>query len=97
ECRIIGMYTFGSGLPAETVSDLAGVPMLDGDFLPRGDRKVEGAGGGGDVERHVMMCGQHGDPISADLVRGVTVGGDTIGPHDHGLDASLPHHLCRHR
>ena len=50
----------------------------------------------GDVERHAVLLGEHGDGVGADLVGGVAVGGDAVGADDDEVDAALPHQHGRH-
>ena len=51
--------------------------------------EVEGGPGGGDVEGDVVLFGEDGDAVGADLVGDVSVGGDAVGADDDGLDAAL--------
>ena len=71
------------------------VALLDGNLRPGGERGVDRRERRRDVERHPVMAGQHGDPIGADLVRGVAVGGDAVGAGDHEVDLAARHHRRR--
>ena len=42
------------------------------------------------------MAGEHGHAVRADLVRRVSVGGDAVGSHDHGVHLSFSHEACGH-
>ena len=68
---------------------LARVALLDGDRRPVGEGQVERAGRGGDVERDAVGPGEQGHAVGPDLVGGVAVGGDPVGPDDDEVDLVL--------
>jgi hypothetical protein len=78
-------------------SELVGAALLDGDGVAGGGREVDGAGGGGDVERDAVGLGGEGHGVGADLVGDVAVGGDAVGADDHQVDlaAGFIHHAER--
>ena len=43
-----------------------------------------------------MFFGQHGHAVSANLVGHIAIGGNAVGPHDHGFDLALAHHCSGH-
>ena len=73
------------------MGDLAGVALLDRDEVSGGGLKVEGGPGGGDVEGDVVLFGEDGYAVGADLVGDVSVSGDAVCADDDGLDAALAH------
>ncbi len=50
----------------------------------------------GDVERDVVLCGENGEAVGADLVGGVAVGADPVRSDDDGVDPAVPHDTGRH-
>src|SRR6266404_2961585 len=60
------------------LSDLRGRSLFDGDLFTGCDGKIKGGNRRGNVKRHVMFARKDSDLICADLVGGVTVGGDAV-------------------
>ena len=69
-----------------TSSDLVGRPLLDRDRGAVGGREVDDDIGAHDVERHAVAGREHGQRVRADLVGGVAVGRDPVGPDEDGVD-----------
>jgi hypothetical protein len=96
EGRVFDGYAVGGHLLAVRVGDLAGDTLLDGDEIAVRGGEVEGGPGGGYVEGDVVLFGEDGYAVGADLVGNIAVGGDAVGSDDDGLDAALAHEGCGH-
>src|SRR5439155_3188748 len=96
ERRVVDLHAFWGGLLPEAVRHLARIALLDGNGVAVGNAEIERARRGGNVERNVVGIGKDGDAVRADLVRGVAIGGNAVGPDDDGLHLSLFHDLGGH-
>ena len=67
---------------AGVVRDFDGGALLDGDRVAGRSGEVDGGPGRGHIERDAVLPGQDGDVVGADLVGGVTVGGDAVRAHN---------------
>src|SRR6185295_15151679 len=76
--------------------DLALIALLDRDVFAVGRREIDGRNRRGNVERNVVLFGQHGDGVGADLVRHVAIGGDAIGADDDEIDLTVAHQRACH-
>src|SRR5437879_13704232 len=63
-------------LAAAHASDLARVPLLDGNGGARGNGRVDGRERRRHIEGNAVMTSEHGHRVSPDLVGGVAVGRD---------------------
>ena len=97
ERRIVSAAALGRGLPTEGVGDLRRCSFFDGDFFPALDRQIESTRRCGDVERNSVGFSEDRQRIRSDLIGLVSVGGDSIGSDNHGLDAAFVHHPAGHR
>ncbi len=96
EGGVVDVDVAGGSLAAEAVGDLASLTLLDGNGRAIGDRQVERARWGRDVEGNAMGTGQQGHAVGADLVGRVAIGRDPVGSDDDFLDLAFPHHLRGH-
>src|SRR5207253_9327180 len=83
----------GRGRAPADAAHLGGVALLDDDGRAGGDGGVDGRAGRRHVERDAVVAGEHGQPIGADLVGGIAVGGDAVGAGDDEVDEALLHHV----
>ena len=70
---------------------LGGVALLDRDVGLRRARRVERRRRRDDDERQPVVRCEHGEPIGADLVRGVAVRRDPVGARDDEIDVAAAH------
>ncbi len=80
-----GVPDFGAG---GQLVQFVRAAVFDGDVAAGWCGVVEGAGGGGNVQRYRVRVGGECHAIGADLVGDVTVGGDAIGADDHQIDGA---------
>src|SRR4051812_8774182 len=68
ERGVVDIASMGRGGAPQALGDLAAVALLDGDLPAGGEREIDAAGRGGDVERNAKMPGEDGDAEGADFV-----------------------------
>src|SRR3989304_888523 len=95
ERRVGGGDALRGGRHARERGDLFGGALLDGDLVAAGRAGIDGAGRGGDVERHGALAGQRRQRVGAHLVGDVTVGGDAVGPDHDGRGQAATQELSR--
>src|SRR6185312_11627443 len=76
--------------------DFRGAALLNGDGIACGQDEIQGRERCGDVEGDVVLFGQHGNGVGADLVGHVAVGGDAVGADDDGGDAATVEEMPGH-
>ena len=91
ESGIVGWAVVGRDLDSLDVGDLFRASFLDRNSGSIGQRRVEGGGRSGDVERDLMVASQHREHVGADLVGGVAVAGDAVGSCYDAIDFALLH------
>src|SRR5437764_10283848 len=68
----------GSDANSLDLSDFGGRALFDGNLFARGNGEIERRDGRGNIKRYVVFARQHGNLISADLIRGIAVRSDAI-------------------
>ena len=81
----------GGDLVVVGVGEFGCFSFFDGNVVAGREGGIEGRGGGGDGEGDFVMVGEDGEHVSADFVRGVSVGGDAVGSGDDEVDFSGSH------
>src|SRR5439155_10965485 len=72
-------------------SDFLRFPLLDRYFVSCWKREVDRASWDGDVEGDGVFAGEDCERVGTNLVRDVSVGGDSVSPGDHGADLAVTH------
>ncbi len=67
-----------------------------GILLAGRERQIERRDRSGDVERHIVLLGQHRDRVGADLVRDIAVGRDAVRAHHHAADSAGVQEVAGH-
>ena len=86
--------TSNAGLrAAKRARDLVAGALLDRDLRAVARRRVDRRARRGDVERDAVVRRSDGEPVGADLVRGVAVGRDPVGADDDAVDPPAAHQM----
>lgn len=70
--------------------------LFDGDLVAASAVEIDGGERGDGVERHVVVLGEHGQTVRADLVRKVAVARYAVGAHQHAVHLAVAHQRGRH-
>ncbi len=80
--------------PALHLGYLARIALLDGNLHAVAQLPVDGAGGQGDVERHLIIVRSQRFQVSADLVADITVTGGAVGTDNADIHQPLLHQVA---
>ena len=99
--RVVDVATLrGDELPLATAhrgaSNLHRVALLDDDLRAMLQAAIEGALRDSGVEGHVVVIGEHGQWIRANLVSKVSICADAVGAHDHHIHLASLHEAACH-
>src|SRR5688572_13049233 len=96
ERRIAHRHAFGCPARLAVPGDLRRRTLLDRNMRAVGDAGIEGGKRGGDVERYAVPLREHGERVSADLVRDIAVRRDAVGADHDDVDLALAHKVAGH-